>query len=361
MATDEFGDKTEQPTDHRRQEARQKGNVARSQDLSSSGLMLAVALALALFALPWLRAMGRLIEASLKTARPSGIDAVTVAERFHRLFEYALMETAPFLLLFVAAAILINIAQVGVMVAPEALAPKLNRLNPIEGFQRLFSLRGLARLVGSLAKMLVVVAVAGLFISGALPLLLELTGAQPPDLLRVVHGHLVRLAFQLALALFALALLDFGFQKWKHEQDLQMTKQEIREELKTMEGDPQIRHRRREAHRKLTQARELQQVKAADVVVTNPTHIAVALKYDPQTMPAPTVVAKGMGVIAEQIRLLAAQHAVPIIERKELARELYRTVKVGSPIPVELYQVFVQIMAYVYRISGRTPRGLRRD
>ena len=360
MAADEFGEKTEQPTDHRRTEARQKGNVARSQDLSSSGLMLAVALALALFALPWLRAMGRLIEASLKTARPSGIDAVTVVERFRRLFEYALMETAPFLLLFVAAAILINIAQVGVMVAPEALAPKLNRLNPIEGFKRLFSMRGIVRLFGSLAKLLVVVAVAGLFISAALPLLLELTGAQPADVLRVVHGELVRLAFQLALALFALALLDFGFQKWKHEQDLRMSKQEVREELKTMEGDPHIRHRRREAHRKLAQARELQQVKAADVVVTNPTHIAVALKYDPQTMPAPTVVAKGMGAIAEQIRRLAAEHAVPIIERKELARELYRTVKVGSPIPAELYQVFVEIMAYVYRISGRMPRELRR-
>ena len=360
MAADEFGEKTEQPTDHRRTEARQKGNVARSQDLSSSGLMLAVALALALFALPWLRAMGRLIEASLKTARPSGIDAVTVVERFRRLFEYALMETAPFLLLFVAAAILINIAQVGVMVAPEALAPKLNRLNPIEGFKRLFSMRGIVRLFGSLAKLLVVVAVAGLFISAALPLLLELTGAQPADVLRVVHGELVRLAFQLALALFALALLDFGFQKWKHEQDLRMSKQEVREELKTMEGDPHIRHRRREAHRKLAQARELQQVKAADVVVTNPTYIAVALKYDPQTMPAPTVVAKGMGAIAEQIRRLAAEHAVPIIERKELARELYRTVKVGSPIPAELYQVFVEIMAYVYRISGRMPRELRR-
>jgi flagellar biosynthetic protein FlhB len=361
MATDEFGEKTEHPTDHRRREARQKGNVARSQDLSSSGLMLAVALALALFALPWLQAMGRLIAASLKTARPSGLDAVTVTERFRTLFEFALMETAPFLLLFVAAAVFINMAQVGVMVSPEALTPKLNRLNPIEGFKRLFSLRGVMRLVGSLAKLVVVVAVAGLFISGALPLLLELTGGQPPDVLQVVHGHLVRLSFQLALALFALALLDFGFQKWKHEQDLQMTKQEVREEMKTMEGDPHIRHRRREAHRKLTQARELQQVKAADVVVTNPTHIAVALKYDPQTMSAPTVVAKGMGVVAEQIRRLAAENAVPIIERRELARELYRTVKVGSPIPAELYQVFVEIMAYVYRITGRTPQGLGRQ
>ena len=137
-----------------------------------------------------------------------------------------------------------------------------------------------------------------------------------------------------------------------------MTKQEIRDEMKNMEGDPLIRQRRRDAHRKLAQARELNQVRDADVVITNPTHIAVALKYDPDKTPAPKVVAKGKGEIAMRIREIAAKHGVPIIERRPLAQALYSNVKVGQIIPVEMYEVFVEIMAYVYRLSGRTPPPL---
>jgi flagellar biosynthetic protein FlhB len=142
------------------------------------------------------------------------------------------------------------------------------------------------------------------------------------------------------------------------EQDLRMSKQEVRDELKEMEGDPVMRQRRREAHRKVAQARELRQVRTADVVITNPTEIAVALKYDPEKMLAPVVVAKGMGEIAASIRRIAVENRIPIIERKEVARSLYRTVKVGQSIPVEMYQVFVEIMAYVYHVTGRTPQSL---
>jgi flagellar biosynthetic protein FlhB len=153
----------------------------------------------------------------------------------------------------------------------------------------------------------------------------------------------------------ALALLDYGFQFWKYEQDLRMTKQEVREELKEMEGDPQIRMRRRDAHRKLAEARQLKDVPKADVIVTNPTEIAVAIQYDPAKMPAPVVVAKGMGEIAAQIRRIAAEHRIPILERKPLARALYRQVKVGGVIPADMYDVFVEILAYVYRVTGRKP------
>ncbi|MFQ5733022.1 MAG: flagellar biosynthesis protein FlhB [Planctomycetaceae bacterium] len=358
MATDEFGEKSELPTDHRRSEARQKGNVARSQDLNSAGLMLGVALALWLFGLPLMQSMGELIARSIKSARPRAIEPLEVQKHFRVLFESSLLDVAPLLLVLVAVAVFINILQVGVMVTPDVLSPKLNRLNPIEGVKRLWSLRSVVRLFGSLAKLAVVVAVAGLFIAWVLPGFVELSGSQPIAILRGIHGMLVRLAMQLALALLALALIDFAFQKWKHEQDLQMTKQEVREEMKQMEGDPHIRRRRRESHRKIAQAREVQQTKTADVVVTNPTHIAVALKYDPETMYAPTVVAKGEGVIAERIRRVAAESGVPIIERKELARELYRTVRVGQPIPLDLYETFVEIMAYVYRITGRRPANL---
>ena len=359
MATDEFGEKTELPTEHRRSEARRKGNVARSQDMNSASLMLAVALGLSVFGIGLLQAMGRLIAVSLKTASPLPLDAQSVTERFRALFEYSLIEAAPLLLLFVATAVFINVVQVGFMVTPEVLVPKLNKLNPLQGVKRIFSTRALMRLFGSLSKLVVVVALAAVFISSSLPALIQLSGTEPSHILRTIHEIVVRLAFQLALALMALALLDFGFQKWKHEQDLRMSKQEVREEMKQMEGDPQTRQRRKEAHRKLVQAREVEQVKTADVVVTNPTHVAVALKYDPEVMAAPIVVAKGMGLMAERIRRVAIEYGVPVIERKPLARTLYKTVKVGRQIPEEMFTVFAEIMAYVYRMSGRKPPELR--
>lgn len=358
MASDEFGEKTEQPTDHRRTEAREKGNVARSQDLNAAGLMLTAALAISVFGLAVLNSLGKLIQASLGTVSVTGFDSTQVVKRFRSLAEYSMTAVGPFVLMLVAGVIFVNFLQVGFMVTPEAIQPKLSRLNPIEGFKRIFSIRALVRLAGSLMKLLVVVAIAALLITSLLPTFLQLVGATPPFLLKSIHESVVTLAFQLAIALVALAILDFGFQKWKHEQDLRMTKQEVREEMKQMDGDPHMRQRRKEVHQKLAQAKELGQVKHADVVVTNPTHIAVALKYDPNTMPAPIVIAKGMGEIAVRIRTLAAEHRVPILERKEVARALYRNVKVGQQIPAEMYEVFVEIMAYVYRITGSTPDGL---
>src|SRR5690606_29923965 len=182
------------------------------------------------------------------------------------------------------------------------IQPKLARLNPIDGAKRIFSVAALARLGASLFKTLITVAVATWSIGSILPGLLQLIQVTPGATLMHVEQSVVRLAFQLSSALVFLALLDFLFQKWRFEQDLRMTKQEVREEMKEMDGDPLIRQRRREAHRKLAQARELQQVRTADVVITNPTHLAVAIKYDPAKMPAPVVVAKGMGEIAARIR-----------------------------------------------------------
>lgn len=360
MATDDLGDKTEDPTEHRRSEARRKGNVARSQDLSAAGMMLAAALALSTFGLSLFHAMGRLIEGSLRTVNPHTLDPTVAGDRLWVLFRFSLTAAIPVLLILVAAAILINLLQVGFLITPEAVQPKAARLNPIAGFKRLFSVRSTVKLAVSLAKLALVVGIAVLFTASVLPRFLALTGANPKALLQGAHSSVVELAFLLALALVALALLDFTFQKWKHQQELRMSKQEVREEMKQFDGDPHIRMRRREAHRKLAEAREMQAVRTADVVVKNPTHIAVALKYDPATMIAPTVVAKGMGAIAEQIHRIADENNVPIIERKDVARSLYRTVRVGGTIPADLYEAFVEIMAYVYRLTGRTPAGLDR-
>jgi len=359
MATDEFGEKTEQPTDRRRSDARQKGNVARSVDLNAAGLMLAAALAMAAFGPPLTRSLAELMHVSLKGAGVTQIDRADVLARFWELARFLAINVLPILLAMATAALAFNVVQVGFLVAPEVLQPQLSRINPLDGAKRLFSMRALVRLGVSLGKLAVVAAIAALSISSFLPEFLALLHAPAASMLERITGSVVVLAFQLAGALVALALLDLLFQRWKHEQDLKMTKHELREELKQMEGDPLIRQRRREAHRKLATARELQRVPQADVVITNPTEIAVALRYDPESMPAPIVIAKGMGEIAARIRRIAAEHKIPIIERKPLARALYRDVRVGHAIPVEMYEVFVEIMAYVYRLTGRTPTGLK--
>lgn len=358
MANDEFGDKTEQPTDRRRTEAREKGNIPRSVDLNAAGLMLGAAIAIYSFGPPLTKSLGELLHSSLQNAGRLQLERSDAMRMFWDLAKFSAIHVLPVLLAMAAAALTLNLAQVGFLLAPQIIQPDLSRINPLDGAKRLISIRALVKLGVSLGKLAVVTGVAALSISTFLPEFLSLLHAPAGPILSRIEGSVVTLAFQLSTALVALAGLDYLFQRWKHEQELRMTKQEVREELKQMEGDPLIRQRRREAHRKLATARELQKVRHADVVITNPTEIAVAIKYDPEQMPAPIVVAKGMGDIAARIRQIAAEHNIPIIERKPLARALYRDVKVGHAIPVDMYEVFVEIMAYVYRITGRTPRGL---
>ena len=358
MASDEFGDKTEQPTDHRRQEAREKGNVARSQDLNAAGHMIAAAFVLLMLGIPTIRSLAGLMQESLRGPAWREIDESFVMKVFWDRAEQIASGVIPILLLMIVTALFFNVVQVGFLISPDALMPKLNRLDPIQGVKRIFSIQSTVKLFISLGKLAVVITIAALSIAFSLPGFLHLSDQPPPLILYVIQQAIARLAFELAIALIVLALLDFAFQKWKQERDLRMTKQEVREELKQMEGDPLIRQRRKDAHRKLTQFRELQAVKDADLVITNPTQIAVALKYDPETMMAPAVVAKGMGEIATHIRRVAAEHGIPIIERKPLAQALYRDVKVGQAIPIDMYEVFVELMAYVYNITGRRPPNL---
>jgi flagellar biosynthesis protein FlhB len=358
MATDEAGEKTEQPTERRRTRAREQGNVARSVDLTAAGLMLGAAAVFYMLAIPLCRTLATLTAQSLQTAGHGPITAADATVRIRNILQLVAPNMLAVLLAMMATAFIWNVVQVGILIAPEALMPQFARLNPLAGFRRILSPAALMRLAVSLAKLSIIVGIAAWSVASMLPWCVQLIGVEPRVTLFYVEGAVVKLAFQLATALIFLALLDFLYQRWKMEQDLRMSKQEIREEMKEMEGDPFMRQRRREAHRKVAQARELRQVRNADVVVTNPTEIAVALKYDPEKMSAPVVVAKGMGEIAASIRRIAAENRIPIIERKEVARALYRNVKVGQPIPMEMYQVFVEIMAYVYHITGRTPRSL---
>lgn len=354
MAENDTGEKTEQPTDRRRNEAREKGNIAKSTDLNAAGMMLATAAVLYFFAVSLSSDMKNLMEVSLTTPVWLRVDPPLLIERCESIIELFLEGTVVMMVVLFVAAVCLNLVQVGFMMTPDVLQLKWERLNPIEGAKRIISIRGLVKLGVSLAKLSLLVLIAVWFSYLVFPSFLALMGAPPETILRDIFNATIELGLLLALALIILGGLDFAFQKWKHEKDLMMSKQEIREEMKSMDGDPLIRQRRREAHRKLATSQELSKVATADVVITNPTHISIAIKYDPESMPAPVVVAKGAGEIAFQIRKIANEHGIPIIERKALARQMYRDVKTGQEIPFELYEVFVEIMAYVYSLTGKT-------
>lgn len=347
------GEKTEKATPRRRKKARQAGQVLKSAELTSAVVLLAGFLAL-FFSLPlmveeWYRFSYYLFQFS--PGKELNANAV------QRLFLEATWAGTKMILPLVGAVmvsgLVANYAQVGFLFTVEPLLPKLDRINPVQGFRRIFSWRSLGELVKSLLKV-------ALFSYLIYRSLVKYTGgllALPDNNIgnsTVFLGRcLFTLGIQVGVALLALGILDYFFQKWQYERSLRMTKQEVKEELKETEGDPRIRSRIRERQRQMARRRMMQEVPKADVVITNPVHLAVALKYDGQTMAAPVVVAKGQGLLAEKIKEIARQHGVVIVENKPLARALYQSVEVGEEIPPDLYQAVAEVLAFVYRLKKK--------
>jgi flagellar biosynthetic protein FlhB len=351
--SDEAGEKTEQASERRKEEARRKGQVANSREVSVAASLAAIGAVGSLmgaygFSLLtatmkyWLSVAGTTVlnESSLPTiALHVGRDVLTVV--------------VPFGMLLVGLAVGVQILQTGWVLSAEKLQPDLSKISPMKGFKRLFSIRALVELPKSIFKIAIVTAVAYWNLKDeilALPLLLQV---EP----QVVMFHAGRLALSLTLwiagALGVLGLADYGFQRWQLGQDLLMTKQEVKQEHRESEGDPMIKSRIRTIQRETARRRMMQEVPKADVVITNPTHLAVALKYEGAQMAAPKVVAKGAGYIAERIRQVAAEHGVPIIENKPLAQSLHKLVDLGKEIPSELYQAVAEILAMLIRAKVR--------
>ena len=352
MASDDQ-EKSEDPTDKRRADARQKGNVAKSTDMNAAAMMLAASSGL-LFLGPKIgQTMIKLVQGYLSGPALLQLDSNGVVQDFRDIATLIAGGLLPFVLLMFTAALAINLAQIGFLFTTEPLQLKWERLNPLSGAKRIASITSVVKLSVSIGKIIIFASIVVWFIYSHLPAFAGLLDTDPITIFGYASWLTVQLAFQLSLALFAIAILDFSFQKWKHEQDLKMSKQEIRDEMKNMDGDPMIKHQRREAHRKIAEARELNAVQDADVVINNPTHISVALRYNPEKDPAPIVVAKGAEEIAFRIREIARENNIPMIERKPLARMLYKDVKVGQSIPPDLYETFIEIMAYVYRLTDK--------
>ncbi|HHZ17181.1 MAG TPA: flagellar biosynthesis protein FlhB [Peptococcaceae bacterium] len=344
------GEKTEKATPRRRQEARKKGQVVKSNEI-----ITVVVLALTLVTLRyWIPFCLRLYRDFFQKVLSYGVMEFTVANVFPLLLEMLLLLLAiagPILLVAMVAGFLANILQIGFLVTTESLKIDFNRLNPVNGMKRIFSKRALAELVKTLFKTFLVGFVAFSFLYRELPRLMVLMDYNVPASLGIVGDVTYAIGWRVLAVLLVIAVADYGFQYYDYEQSLKMSKQEIKEELKQTEGDPHVKAEIKARQRQMATRRMMQEVPQATVVITNPTHYAVALKYE-QDMPAPVVVAKGQDFMAQRIKTLAMDHDVTIVENKSLARALYQQVEIGEPIPEELYKAIAEILAYVYRLKG---------
>lgn len=350
---EQSGDKTHEPTQRRRDQARQQGQIARSQDLASSVVLLVAFILLMTIGKQIAELFVNYTREMLSTDPwLVGDQQVILPHMFHVTLKF-MLPISVLMLLLMATGILINYFQVGWMFLPEKLGFDFKRIDPLKGFSRIFSMQSVMRLLFGLIKIAICAGVAYQCVVGEINTILEL--AEVPD--QVITAYLLQLilwtGLKIAACLVILAILDYAYQKWKHEQDLKMTTQEMRDEMKEIMGDPQIMSKRRQIQRQMAQQRMSQTVPSADVVVTNPTELAIALKYDPETMDAPIVVAKGAGYIAKKIRQLALENGVPIVERKPLAQALFKHVELNQQIPAEHFTAVAEILAYVYQLKGK--------
>lgn len=350
MAQDDADEKTEQPTARRREEAREEGQIARSADLTAAVGLLAGLLLLKTFG-------GRMVGGLLDLIRALGNSpAVTSADLLPWIKKVSLAAAEimlPFLALLLVITVAGTAAQSGLLLTWKRLTPKPDRVSPVTGVKRLFSADVLSRLGLGLLKMTCVAGIAYLTIVGRLGTVLSAGGLHAGGVFGLGAEVVFDLALRLAAVLLVLGIVDYLIQRWRLERQLRMTKQEVRDELKRMEGDPLIKQRRRQIQRRLAMQRIQAEVPRADVVVTNPTHYAVALRYDEAAMAAPRVVAKGKDFLAERIRQIAQQAGVPLVQRPPLARALYFGVEVGQEVPPAFYRAVAELLAFVYRLTGK--------
>ena len=343
------GEKTEEPTAKKRADARKKGQVARSQEINSAFVLL-----IGFFGLKLLWDSIYSTIATYTTYVFSNLNQTVDTENILRIFigiVIILAKTAfPIMLFIMLIGLAINFFQVGLNFNTESIEFKLDKLNPINGFGRIFSKRSLVELAKSIFKIIVIGFFLYRFIHEQILAMPQFMFFDLTTSLALVAEIIFRMAFIVIGVIMVMAFMDYGYQKWQTTQDLKMSKQEVKDEMKQTEGDPQIKGKIRQKQRQMAMARMMKEVPKADVIITNPTHYAVALSYE-QGMVAPSVIAKGQDLVAQRIKEIGREARVPIVENKPLARTLYAAVQVGDSVPQELYQAVAEVLAYVYRLK----------
>lgn len=362
MPPESTQERTEAPTPRRREEARQSGQVGKSTDLTAAVILLGCMLMLEFTGRQILGRLLALTRHCLDGRAAYAADAEQMTPLMAQAFREAGMIVLPFLVLVVVLAVLVLFLQVGFLLTVKPLKPSFNKLNPINGLKRMFSARAVMQLVLGVAKMSLLSLVAYLTLKERVGGLAHASALPHLSLIAISGEMMMTLGIRLAIVLLLLGIIDLIYQRYKTERDMRMTKQEVKEELKRMDGDPEIKRRRREVQLQLAVQRLQSAVPKADVVVTNPTELAIAIRYDAAAMMAPQVIAKGADFLARRIREIAVLHGIPIVERKPLAQALFKLVEVGQEIPPQFYKAVAEILAYVYELAGgrRVRRAARR-
>jgi flagellar biosynthesis protein FlhB len=352
---EELGERTELPTGRKLFEARQRGQIVKSADLSAALDLIGSLVLILVLGSGLVSGLAAIMRNLLQDNAAPGARLTTdsIAPTLVWTGWGALRAVGPLLVLLLLVSYLAQFLQVGWLITGQPLEPKLDRLNPVTGLKRLFSLRNLVKTTVNSLKLAVVGGVAFAVIGRDLPQVAALPLLPTAAAVALVGRLVLELAIWLLAVMLAIGLADWSYQRWQHSSDLRMTRQEVKDERRSMDGDPDVKARRLRMARDIAMQRMKQNVPKADVIVTNPTHFSVALQYDQATMRAPRLLAKGADFMAFRIREIAVASGVPIVERPPLARALFFGVEEGQEVPPEHYQAVAEILAYVYRLEGR--------
>lgn len=347
------GEKTEEATPKKKDEARKKGQIAKSPDLPGSLILLFSFLSFIMLGSYYKQHIMSLFNSLFEDWLLLELTAGNVMSLFTDVAIELLLILAPIFVIVIIIAILGNIVQFGFLLTGDPLKMKLSKLNPINGFKQIFSMKSIVEFLKSILKILII----GIFVFntiwGEWERILLLSSLPIQQIFSFAAGLTLNLGVKIGAVLIVLALADYFYQRFEHNKSLKMSKQDIKDEYKKSEGDPLIKGRIRERQRKMAMQRMMQEVPNADVIITNPTHFAIALKYDATKMEAPTIIAKGMDHVALRIREIAKENGVVTMENKPLARALYERAEIGDVIPADLFQAVAEVLAYVYKMKGR--------
>jgi flagellar biosynthetic protein FlhB len=358
MAENEDGqEKTEQATPKKQEEARNKGQVPRSRELTTMAMLLMGAISITLMGGPIAQQLGGVMRMGLQIEKSKIFDPWAVIEILSQAIYQGFMSLVPFLLVMLVTALAAPVALGGWAFSTEAMSFKTEKLNPLKGLKRIFAVRGLIELVKALVKFLLIGSIGAGLLWHFLPELMGL-GREPVVSALAHTGSILTVSFVvLSASLLLIAAIDVPFQLWDHSKNLKMTRQEVKDETKNTEGKPEVKSRIRAMQREVAQRRMMQEIPKADVVITNPTHYAVALRYDAERMAAPVVVAKGVELVAGQIRSVATANNVPLFEAPPLARALFYSAEIDQEVPAGLYLAVAQILAYIFQLRACTSGG----
>lgn len=347
------GEKTEEPSQHRIDEFRKKGDVASSKELTSVLVLAACLMTLSMSLVYVYEQMANYIEWLYTLDIASAYSEKSLNTITTRTFMVALKCSAPVMCTALCVGILAHVAQIGFLYSPDILELNFDRINPINGIKKLFSMQSLFEAVKGVVKFAVILSVVYIYLKDDIA---RYNGFMHLEFFQsFLYGKelLMKLAFAMLMALGVVAMLDFAYQKITYQKKLRQTKQQIKQESKEQDGNPEIKQRIRQMQREMSRKRMIKEVKTADVIITNPTHISIVLKYDQENMVSPMIIGKGQDHMALKIREIAKMHNIPIVENVLLARTLYKTVKVGAPVPRNLYKAVAEVLAFVYKLKKK--------